>query len=90
MTRLATSDSNGRRLLLGSRYVRKYQEESTNVSMVSVSLVASPPHLGRKKTSFLTIELQHTFPVLQIWGVFHPFISSKYPINYSTKLGGKF
>jgi hypothetical protein len=36
---------NGSSLLWGSVYRRKYQEESTNVSMVSRSLVAGPPHL---------------------------------------------
>lgn len=31
---------------LGSRYLRKYQDESTKVSMVSVSLLAGPPQDG--------------------------------------------
>src|SRR4249920_4124258 len=30
----------------GEQYRKKYQDESTNVSMVSVSRRASPPHVG--------------------------------------------
>src|SRR5437773_11483883 len=32
--------------LTGSQYRRKYQDESTNVSIVSVSRLAAPPHDG--------------------------------------------
>src|SRR3990167_2241753 len=33
-------------LFFGSVYLKKYQDESTNVSIVSVSLSAGPLHLG--------------------------------------------
>ena len=35
------------RSLWGEVYRRKYQAESTNVSMVSVSRLAGPPHRGQ-------------------------------------------
>ena len=38
--------SNGACAFFGSRYLRKYQDESTNVSIVSVSRRAGPPHVG--------------------------------------------
>src|SRR6202795_58188 len=41
-----TAGSNGARSLRGSVYRKKYQEESTNVSIVSVSRRAGPPHFG--------------------------------------------
>src|SRR5216684_1507240 len=41
-----SSGSKGARLFVLSRYRRKYQDESTNVSMVSVSRRAAPPHFG--------------------------------------------
>ena len=42
----AASLSNGTSSELGEQYLKKYQDESTKVSMVSVSLRAAPPHLG--------------------------------------------
>src|SRR5215510_2882955 len=39
--------SNGISSLRGSVYRKKYQEESTNVSMVSVSRLAVLPHFGQ-------------------------------------------
>lgn len=48
----ATSLLKGISLLCGSRYRRKYHDESTNVSIVSVSRVASPPHLEQKSHNF--------------------------------------
>ena len=33
-------------LFLGSQYLKKYQDEFTKVSIVSVSRRASPPHFG--------------------------------------------
>src|SRR5947207_12472025 len=38
--------SNGRASSLGEQYRKKYQDESTNVSIVSVSRFAEPPHRG--------------------------------------------
>ena len=46
---LAFSGSQGNEVFLESKYRRKYQDESRKVSMVSVSLVASPPHLAKYK-----------------------------------------
>ena len=42
----AGTGSNGNSLLCGSANRRKYHDESTNVSIVSVSRRAGPPHLG--------------------------------------------
>src|SRR5262249_26822562 len=44
--RRTASTSNGPCRYPGEQYRRKYQEESTKVSMVSVSRRAAPPHLG--------------------------------------------
>ena len=44
--RRTASTSNGPCSYLGEQYRRKYQDESTKVSMVSVSRLAGPPHLG--------------------------------------------
>src|SRR6266550_4171156 len=44
--RFTASDENGPSSIFGFRNRRKYQEESTNVSMVSVSRRAGPPHEG--------------------------------------------
>src|SRR5713101_6774039 len=41
-----SAGSKGARSFLVSRYRIKYQDESTNVSMVSVSRRAAPPHFG--------------------------------------------
>src|ERR1035437_8762818 len=38
--------SMGRFMFFASQYLIKYHDESTNVSMVSVSLRAAPPHFG--------------------------------------------
>src|SRR3712207_8103029 len=55
--RLATSLSNGRSAgWLAKRM--KYQEESTNVSSVSVSRAASPPQDGQERSEEHTSELQ--------------------------------
>ncbi len=43
----ATSGSKGRSGVHGSVKRRKYHDESTKVSMVSVSRVAGPPHTGQ-------------------------------------------
>src|SRR5664280_3052848 len=43
----ATTGSKGRSGVHGSVNRRKYQDESTKVSMVSVSRVAGPPHTGQ-------------------------------------------
>ena len=43
----AASGSKGRSVLHGSQKRRKYQEESTNVSIVSVSRRAGPPQMGQ-------------------------------------------
>src|SRR5947209_16814987 len=42
-----SSGSNGRSSSSGEQYRRKYQDESTNVSIVSVSRSAGPPHDGQ-------------------------------------------
>jgi hypothetical protein len=39
--------SNGALVLVASQNRRKYHDESTNVSIVSVSRVAGPPHFGQ-------------------------------------------
>src|SRR5881398_1753115 len=39
--------SNGSSAAHGSQKRKKYQDESTNVSIVSVSRVAGPPHFGQ-------------------------------------------
>src|SRR5262245_23300500 len=43
----AAPGSNGSSVFRGSVKRRKYQEESTNVSIVSVSRRAGPPHFGQ-------------------------------------------
>ena len=44
---LIISLSNGKFLLFESRNLRKYQDESTKVSIVSVSLILSIPQVGQ-------------------------------------------
>src|SRR5215472_11551422 len=44
--RRTASTSNGPCSKVGEQYRRKYHDESTNVSIVSVSRVAGPPHFG--------------------------------------------
>src|SRR5580704_19650270 len=44
--RRTASTSNGPCSNDGEQYRRKYQDESTKVSMVSVSRLAGPPHFG--------------------------------------------
>ena len=44
---LTLSWSNGRSSFQGSQNRRKYQDESTKVSMVSVSRTAGPPSIGQ-------------------------------------------
>src|SRR5450759_5339514 len=45
--RAAIEGSNGRAAFFGSRYRMKYHDESTNVSMVSVSRRPGPPQRGQ-------------------------------------------
>src|SRR5215217_9760125 len=45
--RRAASGSNGPSVYSGEMYRRKYQDESTKVSIVSVSRSAGPPHCGQ-------------------------------------------
>ena len=44
-----------------SKYLKKYQEESTKVSMVSVSLEAGPPQLGQEVSTQLWTEASGDF-----------------------------
>src|SRR4029453_19074112 len=44
--RSTSPGSNGHVSSCGEQYRKKYQEESTNVSIVSVSRFAAPPQLG--------------------------------------------
>ena len=44
---LTSAGSNATSSRCGEQYRRKYHDESTNVSIVSVSRVAGPPHFGQ-------------------------------------------
>src|SRR5690606_9500660 len=61
---LATaSASNGASSLNGSAKRRKYQDESTNVSIVSVSRVAGPPQIGHRAARNRSWNLSGDSPV---------------------------
>ena len=54
--------SKGKFIFLGSQYLKKYQDESTNVSIVSVSLLAFPWQQGQV-ASLNCLDVSRGFPL---------------------------
>ena len=55
--------------LRGSAYLKKYQEELTKVSIVSVSLFPSPPHSGQETLiQSSAVSRGFPFPNFTLWG----------------------
>src|SRR6266853_1929741 len=61
--RFTASDENGAVFIFGFRNLRKYQLESTKVSMVSVSRRAGPPHFGHLAARNFSFESRGDSPV---------------------------